>query len=79
MCPLCLGDPFKGKTGDDMYNMGAYDVDTEKIIECGACGGKIKMEPYQSIDWNFEELEEEWECAPATTLAAEATSKNSTG
>ena len=55
ICPLCGSDPFKGWTGDDMYNRGAWDIDAEKEIKCGSCDETIIMKPHQSIDWEFEE------------------------
>lgn len=54
-CPLCHKDPFKGYDGDKLYDIGAYNVDPPDPIqiECGSCGEKIYMRPFESISHDF--------------------------
>lgn len=58
-CPKCHRDPFKGWDGDDHYNKGAYDLEKVTKIDCGSCGEKIFMKPFESIDHDFAESEDD--------------------
>jgi DNA-directed RNA polymerase subunit RPC12/RpoP len=57
-CPHCFGRPLKKYDSVWMYNNGAYDIDEETKIECSECGEKIIMRPFESIDYDFEKIEE---------------------
>jgi hypothetical protein len=59
MCPLCSGDPFDRYDSDWMYDNGVWNTNVATEIKCGSCGEKIKMKPFESIDHEFYEVEDD--------------------
>ncbi len=58
-CPKCGKDPLTGKSSDELYEGGAYNVDVVTKIECGACGEDIFMKPFESISHDYADSEDE--------------------